>query len=73
VTEPPVTLKVAEVALPATPTEPGVLKDELLSDSVTVAPPPGAAAESVTVHVEFPPEAIVDGAQLKPETVGAAV
>ena len=46
-----VTLKVPVVAAAATVTDAGVVSVVLLSDSVTLAPPAGAAFDSVTVHV----------------------
>ena len=46
-----VTLKVAEVADAATVTDAGVVRTELLSERVTLAPPDGAAWVKVTVHV----------------------
>ena len=44
----------------------------LLSDSVTVLPPVGAAAERVTVHVEVAPDATVAGAHASEDTIGRA-
>jgi hypothetical protein len=47
-----VTLKVAVVAAAATVTEAGTVSAGLLLESVTEAPPAGAALVRVTVHVE---------------------
>jgi hypothetical protein len=45
-----------------TVTEEGTVRAELLQESATVAPPAGAACDSVTPQVEVPPEVTVDGA-----------
>ncbi len=54
-----------------TPTLPGTVMLALLLDKVTVAPPAGAAAVSVTVQLEVPGAFIVAGEQLK--LLGCAV
>jgi hypothetical protein len=57
------------VALPAaTVTEAGVVTWALLSDSVTSAPPAGAAPVKVTVHVDVTPPVTVAGLQLREDT-----
>jgi hypothetical protein len=56
-----VTVNVALVALAGTVTLPGTVAAELLLDSVTCAPPPGAGPTSVTVPVELVPPATVVG------------
>ena len=61
VTVPAVTVKLALEAPAATVTDAGVVRDELLSDSVTLAPPVGAAPDSVTVHVDVPPDVTLVG------------
>jgi hypothetical protein len=54
-----------------TPTLPGTVMLALLLDSVTVAPPAGATAVSVTVQLEVPGAFTVVGEQLK--LLGCAV
>lgn len=61
VTEAAVTEKEAEVAPAATVTEAGVVRTALLSERVTSWPPAGAAAESVMVQEEEPPELMEAG------------
>jgi len=72
---PAVTVNVAVVAFAATVTEDGVVNNELLSDSVTVVPPVGAAELSVTVHVLVPLELTVVGLHASDDNVtgGASV
>ena len=55
VTVPAVAVNVFVVAPPATVTVPGTVSVALLLDSETPAPPAGAAADNVTVHVDPPP------------------
>ena len=55
----------------ATVTETGTVSAELLSETVTIEPPEGAAPESVTVQVDVPPEATVVGEHCSAETVGS--
>ena len=69
VTDPAVAVKVPVEAPAATRIEAGTVSAVLLSVSVTVVPPAGAACESVTVQVELPAEAIVPGEHCSPETV----
>jgi len=69
---PAVTVKVAVVAFAATVTEDGVVNNELLSDSVTVVPPVGAAELSVTVHVLVPLELTVVGLHASDDNVTGA-
>ena len=54
-------VKVALVEPDATVTDGGTVKKVLLSERVVVAPPVGAAAESVTVQVAAEPETRLDG------------
>ena len=68
---PAVSVKVPVVAAAATVTEAGVVSSALLSDSVTVVPPVGAAPLSVTVHVELPALLRVPGVHDKAVSVGA--
>jgi hypothetical protein len=73
-TEPALTLKVFEVA----PAEIAMIAGTVtgpVAVTATVAPPAGAAAESVTVQVAVPDAFTVDGSQLSPVTVvnGATV
>ena len=49
----------------------GTLTAALLLESPTLAPPPGAAPDSVAVHVLLPPPTSVAGAQLSDEIVTA--
>jgi hypothetical protein len=64
-----VALNAAEMAPAATAMEPGTVSAELLLKRVTVAPPVGAAAESVTVQAleEFGPKLV--GLQTRVEAV----
>ena len=66
-------MNVAEVAVAGTVTEAGTVSVVLLLVRVTVAPPVGAAAESVTVQVleEFCPRVV--GLQVSEETVTGGV
>ena len=57
-----VTVKVAVVAPAATVTLAGVVDDALSSESVTMAPPAGAALPRVTVPVEEVPPFTLAGA-----------
>jgi hypothetical protein len=65
-------LKVAVVAFAATVTEAGMLRIELLSVSVTVAPLEGAALDNVTVQVVEAFGPMLVGLQLTEETVEVA-
>jgi hypothetical protein len=60
-----VAVKVALVDPAATVTEAGTLAEALLLDRLTLAPPPGAAAVSVTVQVLAPGVFTEAGLQLK--------
>ena len=71
VTVPPVTVKVPVLAPAATVTEAGLVSAVLLSDSVTVEPPLGAAADNVTVHVALPPDPTLVGLHCNEVTAGA--
>ena len=66
-----VTANVAVVAPCATVTLAGTVADALLLDSVTRAPPVGAAALSVTVPVELAPPNRLVGASVTVEMVNA--
>jgi hypothetical protein len=68
---PVVALKVAVVAFAATVTDAGIVSNALLCDSVTVAPPDGAACDSVTVQFieEFGPR--LAGLQTSEDTPAA--
>ena len=69
---PTVAVKEAEVLLPGTLTEAGTVRAELLSESVTLAPPLGAAWLRVTVQAVEDPEFTLVGLQVSAETaVGA--
>ncbi len=70
-TEPAWALNVAVVAPERTVTDAGTAKAGLLADSVMAIPLPDAAAEIVTVQVEFAPEITVVGEHCKPEMVTA--
>jgi hypothetical protein len=66
--------KVADVEPAATETEDGAERTTvLLSVMETVAPPDGAAALNLTVHVEVAPESMVVGEQLNAAMVGGAL
>ncbi len=52
---PAVAVKVFVVVPAETDTDAGTVNNPLLLDSVTVAPPVGAACDNVTVHVDVPP------------------
>jgi hypothetical protein len=60
-----VAVKEALVNPAPTPTLAGTVMLPLLLDNVTVAPPPGAAAVSVTVQLDVPGAFTVAGEQLK--------
>jgi len=64
---PAVAVNVAVVLPAPTVTEAGTVNDATLSDSATVAPP---AFDTVTVHVDDPPELRDAGAQLSALRVG---
>ncbi len=69
VTAAAVAVKLAAVLPAATVTELGVVTDELLSEIVTVAPPVGAAPDSVTVQVDVPAPVMAAGVQLNEDNV----
>ena len=72
VTEPAVAVNVAVVADAGTVTDAATGRAVLLLDSDTTAPPAGAAAESVTVHVVPAPALRLVGAHATElKTVGA--
>ena len=58
----------ARVAFAATVTDAGTVNAAALLDSVTVAPP---VLDTVTVHVEFPPDPRLAGAHVSPLTTVA--
>ena len=64
-----VTANVAVVAPAATVTLTGTVADALLLDSVTTAPPEGAAAVSVTVPVEPDPPTTLAGLRARDASV----
>jgi hypothetical protein len=63
VTAPALAVKLAMMVPAATLTDPGTVNAASLLDSVTVKPPEPAGLDSVTVHVEVPPELTVAGVQ----------
>jgi hypothetical protein len=65
---PAVAVKTAVVEPAVTVTESGATRRVLLLDIETVAPPLGAALESVTVQLVLPPAPNVVGLQAKAET-----
>jgi hypothetical protein len=71
VTVPAVTTNVPVVAPATTVAEAGVVNAVLLSESVTLAPPLGAAADNVTVQVDVPPDTTLLGEHPRPETTGS--
>ncbi len=72
-TVPAVAVKVLVVDPAATVTEAGTVNSALLLDSVTDAPPAGAACDNVTVHVEVAALAKLVGLQLTLLTLVRAV
>jgi hypothetical protein len=69
---PAVAVNVAEFALAATTTDAGTVKEALLSERATAAPPVGAAWLRVTVHVLAAPGLTLAGLHARAETsVGA--
>jgi hypothetical protein len=73
VTEAAVLVKVAVVAPAATVREAGTGRAALLLDSATVAPPPGATTDKLTMHVEVEPDTTLAGEHCRVETVGSGV
>ena len=69
VTEPAVAVKLAVEEPPATVTDAGVVSNEVLSEIVTVDPPVGAAADSVTIQLELEPDTTLEGEHARLETV----
>jgi hypothetical protein len=67
---PAVAKKIAVVFPDPTVTDAGTVKEAALLDSVTVAPP---VFETVTVHVELPPDPRLAGAHVKPPSVTGVV
>ena len=67
-----VTVKLAELDVAATVTEAGTLRIELLSASVTLAPPVGAVWVKVTVQVLEELGPIVEGLQASEDTPSEA-
>jgi hypothetical protein len=65
---PAVAVKAAVVEPAATVTESGATSRALLLDTATVAPPAGAALESVTVQLVLPLDPNVVGLQAKDDT-----
>ena len=72
VTVPALAVKVPEELAAGTVTETGMVREELLSESATVIPPEGAAADNVTVQVLEALGPRVVGAQTSEETRTAA-
>ena len=72
-TVPAVAVKLAVVEPAATFTEVGVVRIELLSETVTVEPPAGAAADSVKVQVDAAPETTLAGEHASFDTTTEAV
>ena len=70
-TVPAFTVKLPVVLPAATAAEAGVVSDVLLSESVTLMPPAGAAADKPTVHVELPPDTTLVGEHARLETTGS--
>ncbi len=68
-----VAVKLAVVDPAATVTIVGTVTDELPDDSVTAAPPAGAAPDNLTVQVALPAPVIVVGVQLNDDNVTLAV
>ena len=56
-----------------TVTEAGVVSAALLSDVVTLDPPVGAAADSVTVQVEVEPDITLVGVHASLETINGDI
>ncbi len=72
VTVPAVATKVPLEEFAATVSEAGTLTAELFEDKVTGEPPPGAAPESVTVHVEVARDSILAGVHRSVKTITGA-
>jgi hypothetical protein len=70
---PAVTLNVEELDPAATTTELGTVRTELVSVSITVAPPDGAAPLKVTAQLDVAPEFRLAVEHCNPDTVGRAV
>jgi hypothetical protein len=73
VTVPAAAVKLAVVKPAPTVTLAGTVTAPLLLESVTAAPPDGAAFVKVTVQIEDPPPATVDGLQAIPPTCSSEV
>ena len=67
-TVPAVAVKLAVVAPAATVTDAGTVSAALLSETVTLEPPAGAAAERLTVQFDLAPEARAAGVHCREET-----
>ena len=65
---PAVAMKVADAVPAAILSDAGVVSIALLSETVTIAPPAGAAALRVTVHVLVDPAGILVGLHCSEET-----
>ena len=72
-TVPPVAVKVAVVCPALTVALDGTVTAARLLDNATAAPPVGAALVNVTVQVDVPPLAIVEGEQPKELTSTGAL
>jgi hypothetical protein len=70
---PAAAVKPVVVKPPPTVTFAGTVTAPLLLESVTAAPPDGAAFVKVTVQIEDPPPATVDGLQAIPPTCSSEV
>ena len=72
VTVPALAVKAPEELAAGTVTETGMVREELLSESATVIPPEGAAADNVTVQVLDALGPRVVGAQVSGDPTAAA-
>jgi hypothetical protein len=71
VTVPAVTVKLPVADPAATVADAGVVSAALLSETVTLMPPVGAAADKVTLQVEVPPDTTLVGEHARLETTGS--
>jgi hypothetical protein len=69
----PAPVNVALVVVAGTVTEGGTVSATLLDPNVTLSPPVGAALVSVTVHVVFDPDTMLEGLHDTADTAAGGV